>query len=86
MKELPFSVKRQYCLLTYIVDFYIPEKKTVIEIDGSQHGKLENWQADEKRDIELNELGITVIRYTNKDIDRNFDGVCINLRDKLDII
>ena len=37
LKRLPITVKRQHQIENYIVDFYIPEKKIVIELDGSQH-------------------------------------------------
>ena len=36
-KKLPVTVHRQKNIGEYIVDFYIPEKKAVIEIDGKQH-------------------------------------------------
>lgn len=39
LKKLPVPVKRQYCIKGYIVDFYIPGKKTVIEVDGLQHAR-----------------------------------------------
>ena len=76
LKHLPVTVKRQKNILNYIVDFYIATSKTVIEIDGSQHGMKENKEADEKRDADLNSLGITVLRYSNQDINKNFNAVC----------
>ena len=76
LKKLPITVRRQYNIENYIVDFYIPERKLVIEIDGEQHYKQEHKAEDIKRDENLREKGITVLRYDNRDIDRNFDGVC----------
>lgn len=37
LKKLPFNVRRQHNIENYIVDFYIAEKKAVIEVDGIQH-------------------------------------------------
>ena len=37
LKRLPMNVRRQHNIENYIVDFYIAEKKIVIEIDGRQH-------------------------------------------------
>ena len=53
LKRLPLTVRRQHNIENYIVDFYIAEKKIVIEIDGIQHNTEEHKAADEKRDAEL---------------------------------
>ena len=71
LKKLPVPVKRQKSIEDYIVDFYIPSAKVVIEIDGSQHYEPANRAEDEARDAKLGEWEITVLRYTNEDI-KNF--------------
>ena len=85
LKKLPFSVNRQKNIGNYIVDFYISSKNTVIEIDGSQHFKEGDSLQDESRDSDLKKLGLKVIRYTNLDINRNFDLVCKDLLKKLEV-
>ncbi len=75
LKKLPVDVKRQKVIENYIVDFYIPSSKIVIEIDGAQHYELGHRKMDSERDLRLNELGITVLRYTNFDIRKRFEGV-----------
>ena len=57
------------------MDFFIPNVNIAIELDGSQHYEPEAREADKKRDAELLSVGIKVIRYTNVQINRNFDGV-----------
>ena len=79
MKKLPITVKRQHTIEDFIVDFYIAEKKLVIEIDGSQHYLPDNKNADEKRDSELGKWGITVVRYSNHDVNNNFQGVIFDI-------
>ncbi len=76
LKYLPVTVNRQKIVLDYILDFYIASKKIAIELDGSQHGKEENKIKDQTRDKVLNDLGIIILRYTNHDINTNFDSVC----------
>ena len=76
LKKLPIQVKRQKVIGNYIVDFFIPNKCIAVEIDGRQHGMEENVIADTQRDEYMNSLGITVLRYTNKDINENFNEVC----------
>ena len=85
LKKLPITVNRQKNIGNYIVDFYISSKSTVIEIDGSQHGMPEAYQADKIRDYELSRLGITVLRYTNTDINRNFNLVCDDLLNRFSL-
>ena len=75
LRKLPIDVKRQKSIENYIVDFYIPSAKVVIEIDGAQHYEPENKEKDNIRDEKLNELGLTVLRYTNFDIKKRFRGV-----------
>ena len=75
LKRLPFNVRRQHNIENYIVDFYIAEKKTVIEVDGRQHLMTENRAADERRDKALSNWGITVLRYTNSSIRDCFHAV-----------
>lgn len=72
LKRLPINVRRQHNIENYIVDFYIADKKTVIEVDGRQHTSPENKEADKKRDEELKKWGITVLRYSNESIRNNF--------------
>lgn len=76
LKKLPITVHRQKNIGNYIVDFFIAKNRIVIEIDGSQHGMVKNQQEDAIRDDELCRLGITVLRYSNFDVNQNFYAVC----------
>ena len=75
LKRLPFNVRRQHNIENYIVDFYIAEKKIVIELDGRQHLMREHQEADAERDAALATWGITVLRYSNNSIRKNFGVV-----------
>ena len=76
LKQLPVTVNRQKVIGHYIVDFYCARAKLVVEIDGSQHYEEEGAASDRERDQVLNEMGISVARYSNHDVNRNFEGVC----------
>ena len=76
LKHLPLTINRQKVIGQYVVDFYCANAKIVIELDGSQHYTESAMKKDEKRDKFLNEFGITVLRYSNYDINTNFKGVC----------
>lgn len=66
---------RQRPLLNYIVDFYCPKAKLVIECDGSQHYTTQGFEKDNIRDSCLAELGILVLRYDNRQILTQIDAV-----------
>ena len=76
LRKLPCTVNRQSIIGDYIVDFFIASKRIVIEIDGSQHGTEEHSLSDKKRDSDFKNLGVTVLRYTNHDINAHFNAVC----------
>lgn len=72
-------VYKQRPIDNFIVDFYIPKLKLVIEIDWESHF-IENWiEYDIERSEILNWLWLKVIRYTNDEIMWNLDWVILNL-------
>ena len=79
LKGLPVTVNRQKQIGNYIVDFFIAEERLVIEIDGSQHYSEEGRSADAERDEWLRSQNMRVIRYTNHDVNTNFEGVCMDI-------
>ena len=76
LKPSKYLVKRQHVIDNYIVDFYCPETKTVIELDGSQHFEPAGLVSDAERDAFMDSLGIEVLRYSNADVNQRFSAVC----------
>jgi very-short-patch-repair endonuclease len=70
-----YKFRRQHSIGSYIVDFYCPKLKLVIELDGERHGERKNITYDEVRTEYLNSLGIKVLRYWNSEIYNNIAGV-----------
>ncbi|MBE6708331.1 MAG: endonuclease domain-containing protein [Ruminococcaceae bacterium] len=85
LKRLPFNVRRQHNIENYIVDFYIAEKKIVIEIDGRQHSTPEHKESDRQRDSALSSWNITVLRYSNDSIRNNFNAVVADILKNLEL-
>ena len=83
LKRLPVTVKRQHNIENYIVDFYIAEKKLVIELDGEQHLMPGNVEKDEKRDADLQKWGITVLRFHNSSVRKDFSMVEYKILEQL---
>ena len=67
---------RQRIVNNYILDFFCHEAMLAVELDGSQHYEPEAVEYDKTRTDYLNELGVEVIRFDNREIDKNFDEVC----------
>lgn len=72
---LGFRFNRQKPLLTYIVDFYCAKAKLVIELDGGQHYEKIHQENDRLRDNELHCLGLTVLRFDNRQVLLQIDNV-----------
>jgi len=66
---------RQKPLGNFIVDFYCPAARLVIEIDGGQHYTEEGKAQDSRRNAYLNDIGLSVLRFSNLDVLGNMDGV-----------
>ena len=76
LRKYPIKIYRQRIIDGFIVDFYCHKAGLVIEIDGSQHYTSDGRDYDEMRSEVLGRYGLKVIRFTNFDVDKNFDGVC----------
>lgn len=66
---------RQKIIGDYIVDFFCPKAKLVIELDGSQHYLENTFEADKIREAYLMNQGVKVLRFTDTDALTNTDGV-----------
>lgn len=83
LKRLPFAVKRQHNIENYIVDFYIANRKLVIELDGVQHSTPDSIEYDQVRENVLSKWGMVVVRYTNRQVNQQFNGVCQDILNRL---
>ena len=77
--KLPWKFRRQKVIGHYIIDFYCAETKIAIEVDGLQHYDESEQSKDEERTAFLNGKGITVLRYSNYDVDNYFEAVCADI-------
>ncbi len=66
---------RQRIIGNYIVDFYCPKLKLIIEIDGYQHFYEENREYDNKRTEYLEKLGYRVLRFENTEVNKDIEEV-----------
>lgn len=74
-KHLGFIFHRQKPVGDYIADFYCPEAKLVVEVDGDYHARVEASGNDKVRDEIMRNLGITVLRFKNDEVLNETDKV-----------
>lgn len=70
-----YQFYRQKIIANYIVDFYCPKAKLIIELDGGQHFGKEGEEKDRKRDNYMANLGIKVFRFSDREVFENINGV-----------
>jgi very-short-patch-repair endonuclease len=72
--------RRQHSIGNYILDFYCPQEKLGIELDGKVHFTDNAFEADTVRTEYLNSLNIKVIRFENKEVFEQLEGVLEEIR------
>jgi very-short-patch-repair endonuclease len=78
LKELPAEgthFRRQAPIGSYVVDFFCPAKRLVIELDGGHHNDDEEAKRDRERQAWLEQEGYRVIRFWNSDVTDNLYAV-----------
>jgi very-short-patch-repair endonuclease len=74
---------RQKIIGNYIVDFYCPQAKLVVEIDGGQHYEEAGAKNDAIRDDCLSARGLRVLRFSNREVIQNVVGVLETVREEI---
>lgn len=78
-----YKFRRQYGVDNYVVDFYCPELKLAIEIDGDSHFRSGAEQRDKMRQEHLESFGIRFIRLTNADVYGSLHNVLAMISDQI---
>ena len=71
--------QRQKTIGQFIADFYCEKARLVIELDGSQHFTPEGITHDEARTAAIETVKVAVLRFTNREIEREFQAVCTKI-------
>ena len=78
--------RRQYSIGPYIVDFYSPQMRLAVEIDGESHFIDGADIRDRDRQAFIESPGIYVLRFTNRDIYERLDGVIVKIAERLKLL
>ena len=76
LRYYPVKIYKQRIIDNFIADFYCHSARLVIELDSSQHYTSQGKAHDAARTEILEGYGIYVLRFSNRDVDENFEGVC----------
>ena len=77
------KIRRQYSVDKFVIDFYSPELKLAIEIDGESHFENGAAEYDKERQGFLESAGITFIRFTNNDVSKSLSRVLESIAQKI---
>ena len=83
LRSYPVQFYRQRSIDRFIVDFYCAKARLIIELDGSQHYTVEGMEYDRLRTEILEKYHLEVLRFTNSEVDRSFDEVCLQIDRKV---
>jgi very-short-patch-repair endonuclease len=75
-----FKFRRQYGIENFVIDFYCPQVKLAIEIDGDSHFSENSQEKDKWRQKIIEKYGINFLRFTNIEINENLTGVLDEIR------
>ena len=76
LRTYPIRFNRQRIVGNFILDFYCAKARLAVELDGSQHYENSGISHDEQRTKYLESLGITVLRFSNTEVNKSFYEVC----------
>jgi type I restriction enzyme M protein len=79
-----YKFRRQHPMKGFILDFYCPQKKLAVELDGGQHDTNHQIEYDQNRTAILEKEGIKVIRYWDNEVLQNTDGILNDILEELD--
>ena len=83
LRKYPVKFYKQRIIESFIVDFYCADARLVIELDGSQHYTEQGKAYDEERSQILREYGLKVLRFSNREVEQQFDAVCEKIHQEI---
>ncbi len=75
--------RRQYSVAQFIIDFYCPELKLAIEIDGESHFQEDAVKYDQERQIFIESAGIIFLRFTNNEVFEKLNSILEIITEKI---
>lgn len=83
LRGYPIRILRQKVIGNYIVDFYCSKVRLAIEIDGDHHYQENQSNYDKARTQKIRAFGVDIIRFSNLEVMKNFEGVCTEIDNEI---
>ena len=80
---LGYKFKRQYSIDHYVIDFYCPELKLAVEVDGESHNNPEQIEYDIKQQKYLESFNIIFVRIKDEDLIGNPNQAFMKIEDAI---
>jgi very-short-patch-repair endonuclease len=78
--QLGAKFRRQHSIGPYIADFFCPVFRVIVELDGAGHKTEYGVERDFRRTEFLKRFGVRVIRFENKAVFQDLEGVLDAIR------
>ncbi len=78
-----YKFRRQYSVEHFVIDFYCPELKLAVEVDGDSHYTEDANLSDIQRQIQIKAFSIEFLRFTNREIYENLEGVLFKIKERI---
>jgi very-short-patch-repair endonuclease len=75
---LKYKFRRQYSVGPFILDFYCPELKLAIEVDGENHDRSQAKESDQEH---IERFGIQFLRFKNEEVEKQIERVLTSIED-----
>ena len=76
LRQYPIKIYKQRIIESFVADFYCSRAQLVIELDGMQHYTEQGMPYDKERSAIFAQYGLKVLRFSNYEVDHQFDAVC----------
>jgi very-short-patch-repair endonuclease len=83
---LGYQFKRQYSIDHFVIDFYCPELKLAVELDGESHNNPEQREYDIKRQKYLEEFNIKFVRIKDEELLGNPNKAFLKIEDSIKLL
>ena len=81
-----YKFRRQYSVEHFVIDFYCPELKLAVEIDGDSHYTEDANQSDIQGQSQIEAFGIQFLRFTNRKVYENLEGALLKIKERIEQI
>jgi very-short-patch-repair endonuclease len=82
-KLLEMKFRRQYSIGRYVVDFFCVECNLAVELDGAVHNDVMRQEYDAERTVFLQNQGVELVRFENREVFENIEGVLERIREAI---